>query len=51
MSDPTFMSVPFFSRSNREAVKLALRVGELYSVARFEEAIFRHMRILGQEAL
>ena len=51
MHNPTFMSVPLFSRSNREAVKLALRVGKLNSVARFEEAIFRHMRILGQEAL
>jgi hypothetical protein len=45
------MSVPLFSRSNREAVKLALGVGELYSIAHFEEAVFRHMRILGEEAL
>ena len=45
------MSVPLFSRSNREAIELSLRVGELNSVARFEEAIFRHMRILGEEAL
>jgi hypothetical protein len=41
--------VPLFSRSNREAIELSLRVGELNSVARFEEAIFRHMRILGEE--
>ena len=42
------MSVPFLTRSNCEAIELAFWVGQLNTIARFEEARFRHMRILGE---
>jgi hypothetical protein len=33
MNDPTFMGVPLFTGSNRDAVNLSLLIGELYSIS------------------
>lgn len=49
MSYPTLVGVPLLAWSYCEAVELAFWVGELNTITCFEETIFRHRRILGEE--
>ena len=48
MSNPAFVGVPLFSRRNREAIKFALRIGQLNAIAGSEIPKIRHGSILGE---
>jgi len=48
MSNPAFVGVPLFSRRNGEAIKLALRIGQLNAIAGSEIPRIRHGSILGE---
>jgi hypothetical protein len=49
MSYPPFVGVPLFARGYREAIYLSLGISKLNTISGFEEPMFRHRGILGED--